>query len=164
MKNAYKQKRTEGFTIIEVLIVLAIAALIFLIVFLAVPALQRNARNNGIKNDAANLLSGVSTFESNNSGQLPTGGCPGTSGTVTLSGAAGTQTNDVSIQPTTVCAITAGASGTTPSWPVATGTVNIYTNFKCTSNTAAAYNARSVAALFLVETGGSSTAKQCVES
>jgi prepilin-type N-terminal cleavage/methylation domain-containing protein len=42
MKNIYKQKRQQGFTIIEVLIVLAIAALILLIVFLAVPALQRN--------------------------------------------------------------------------------------------------------------------------
>jgi prepilin-type N-terminal cleavage/methylation domain-containing protein len=46
MKQLYKQKREAGFTIIEVLIVLAIAALILLIVFLAVPALQRNARNN----------------------------------------------------------------------------------------------------------------------
>ncbi|HPW47952.1 MAG TPA: prepilin-type N-terminal cleavage/methylation domain-containing protein, partial [Candidatus Saccharibacteria bacterium] len=36
------KKDQKGFTIIEVLIVLAIAALILLIVFLAVPALQRN--------------------------------------------------------------------------------------------------------------------------
>jgi prepilin-type N-terminal cleavage/methylation domain-containing protein len=34
-----------GFTIIEVMIVLAIAGLILLIVFLAVPALEREARN-----------------------------------------------------------------------------------------------------------------------
>jgi prepilin-type N-terminal cleavage/methylation domain-containing protein len=37
--------RRGGFTIIEVMIVLAIAGLILLIVFLAVPALQRNSRN-----------------------------------------------------------------------------------------------------------------------
>jgi prepilin-type N-terminal cleavage/methylation domain-containing protein len=35
----------KGFTIIEVLIVLAVAALILLVIFLAVPALRRNERN-----------------------------------------------------------------------------------------------------------------------
>ena len=40
-----KQDRKEsGFTIVEVMIVLAIAGLILAIVFIAVPALQRNAR------------------------------------------------------------------------------------------------------------------------
>jgi prepilin-type N-terminal cleavage/methylation domain-containing protein len=73
MKNVYKQKRQEGFTIIEVLIVLAIAALILLIVFLAVPSLQRNARNTQRKSDIANLASAMSNFEGNNSGALPTG-------------------------------------------------------------------------------------------
>jgi prepilin-type N-terminal cleavage/methylation domain-containing protein len=72
MKNVYKQKRQEGFTIIEVLIVLAIAALILLIVFLAVPSLQRNARNTQRKSDVANLGSAISNFEGNNSGALPT--------------------------------------------------------------------------------------------
>lgn len=38
-------RASRGFTIIEVLIVLAIASLILLVVFLAVPALQRNSRN-----------------------------------------------------------------------------------------------------------------------
>jgi prepilin-type N-terminal cleavage/methylation domain-containing protein len=37
--------RALGFTIIEVLIVLAIAGLVLLIVFFAVPSLQRNQRN-----------------------------------------------------------------------------------------------------------------------
>ena len=65
------KKRTEGFTIIEVLIVLAIAALILLIVFLAVPALQRNSRNTQRKNDVSALLGAVSEFGNNNSGVLP---------------------------------------------------------------------------------------------
>jgi prepilin-type N-terminal cleavage/methylation domain-containing protein len=72
MKNVYKQKRAQGFTIIEVLIVLAIAALILLIVFLAVPSLQRNARNTQRRSDAANLGSAVANFESNANGSLPT--------------------------------------------------------------------------------------------
>ena len=63
------RKRTEGFTIIEVLIVLAIAGLIMLIVFLAVPALQRNSRNNGRNNDAARVGSAVTECLANRNGQ-----------------------------------------------------------------------------------------------
>jgi len=60
MLQKYKTKREEGFTIIEVLIVLAIAGLIILIVFLAVPALQRNSRNSQRANDASLVLAAVS--------------------------------------------------------------------------------------------------------
>ncbi len=67
-----KPLNKKGFTIIEVLIVLAIAGLILLIVFLAVPALQRNARNTQRKNDAAALQSAMANFSSNNNGSLPT--------------------------------------------------------------------------------------------
>src|ERR1700709_157910 len=66
------KKRESGFTIIEVLIVLAIAGLILLIVFLAVPALQRNSRNTAIKNDVQNVLGGVSEYAGANNGTLPT--------------------------------------------------------------------------------------------
>ncbi len=65
------KKKTEGFTIIEVLIVLAIAGLILLVVFLAVPALQRNQRNNGRQSEAARLSSAVGNFVGNNQGTLP---------------------------------------------------------------------------------------------
>jgi prepilin-type N-terminal cleavage/methylation domain-containing protein len=53
------KKRAEGFTIIEVLIVLAIAGLIMLIVFLAVPALQRNQRNTARTSDASRWATSV---------------------------------------------------------------------------------------------------------
>jgi prepilin-type N-terminal cleavage/methylation domain-containing protein len=65
------QKSEKGFTIIEVLIVLAIAGLIMLIVFLAVPALQRNSRNTQRKNDVSALLGAVNEYTSNHSGSLP---------------------------------------------------------------------------------------------
>ena len=48
-----------GFTIIEVLIVLAIASLIMLIVFLAVPALQRNWRNHQRRQDASLIFAAI---------------------------------------------------------------------------------------------------------
>jgi prepilin-type N-terminal cleavage/methylation domain-containing protein len=73
LKNSLKKSDSEkGFTIIEVMIVLAIAGLILLIVFLAVPALQRNSRNTQRKNDVANVAGAVNEYVSNNSGKLPT--------------------------------------------------------------------------------------------
>jgi len=49
----------SGFTIIEVMIVLAIAGVIMLALFLAVPALQRNSRNNQRDSDAALFTAGI---------------------------------------------------------------------------------------------------------
>lgn len=70
----YKLKNNnKGFTIIEVMIVLAIAALILLIVLLAVPALQRSSRNTQRKNDATAISSAVANIVSNNGGTAPTG-------------------------------------------------------------------------------------------
>ena len=63
------RKKTDGFTIIEVLIVLAIAGLIMLIVFLAIPQLRRNQQNTTMRNEASRILSAVTEFESNANGQ-----------------------------------------------------------------------------------------------
>jgi prepilin-type N-terminal cleavage/methylation domain-containing protein len=68
MLQKYKTKREEGFTIIEVLIVLAIAGLILLIVFLAIPALQRNQRNNARNSDASRISASVTECLSNRNG------------------------------------------------------------------------------------------------
>lgn len=92
MLSKLKKNNHEGFTIIEVLIVLAIAGLILLIVFLAVPALQRNATNTNIKNDASSIAAAVSEYENNNSGALPAviSADSGVSGTYFLCGAGDT--------------------------------------------------------------------------
>ncbi len=74
--------KTSGFTIIETMIVLAIAGLIMLIVFLAVPALQRSARNTQRKNDVAGIASAIANYIDNNGGTLPTSTAP--SGTTTV--------------------------------------------------------------------------------
>lgn len=61
----------KGFTIIEVVLVLAIAALIFLMIFVALPALQRGQANTARKNDASTIASAINTYRTNNSGTLP---------------------------------------------------------------------------------------------
>lgn len=67
--NARTDKK--GFTIIEVVLVLAIAALIFLMVFVALPALQRGQRDTARKNEAGTIASSISTYRGNNRGNLP---------------------------------------------------------------------------------------------
>ena len=65
----------KGFTIIEVVLVLAIAGLIFLMVFIALPALQRSQRNTRRRQDMARILSAFNDYQANNNGKMP-----GTSG------------------------------------------------------------------------------------
>ncbi|HUD07065.1 MAG TPA: prepilin-type N-terminal cleavage/methylation domain-containing protein [Candidatus Saccharimonadales bacterium] len=79
LKNR-KKLGDHGFTIIEVLIVLAIAALILLIVFLAVPALQRNARNTSRNEDGVGVLAALDEYYANNN-TYPAA-CTGTATTI----------------------------------------------------------------------------------
>lgn len=60
----------KGFTIIEVVLVLAIAGLIFLMVFIALPALQRSQRNTQRRDDYSMLSTAVTNYMSNNGGRL----------------------------------------------------------------------------------------------
>lgn len=64
--------KQKGFTIIEVSIVLAIAGLIMAIVFFAVPALERNARNTQRNSDATHLAGLVTDYQANHNGSLST--------------------------------------------------------------------------------------------
>ena len=62
----------KGFAIIEVSLVLAIAGLIFLMMFIALPALQRNMRDTQRKEDITALINAIKKYQSNNRGALPT--------------------------------------------------------------------------------------------
>lgn len=66
-----KNHKEAGFTIIEVLIVLAIAGLIMLVVFLAVPALQRNQRNSARNSEGSRIVGLVTECMSNRNSQIP---------------------------------------------------------------------------------------------
>jgi prepilin-type N-terminal cleavage/methylation domain-containing protein len=150
-------KRKEGFTIIEVLIVLAIAGLILLIVFLAVPALQRNSRNTAIKNDVQNVVGGVGEFQGANNGSLPTAVSTGTSGdgVVTYSRSGGNQTT-IKIQGTTSVQSSQNApASSTPEQ----GTVRLSLGYKCDGTR----SPRAVSAVFTIETSSGSV-RQCQES
>lgn len=148
----------SGFTIIEVMIVLAIAGLILLIVLLAIPALQRNSRNTQIKNDAANVIGGVSTFASDNDGATPTNIAvnPVGSGTVVIS--RGTLTTNINIQKGTVINPTLAATAAAPT-TVAAGTLTPWVGHACATATVS----RSVSIYYSVETTSGNSLK-CVSS
>ena len=60
----------EGFTIIEVVLVLAIAGLIFLMVFVALPALQRSQRDTARRNDMSRVDTSLVQYQTNHSNQV----------------------------------------------------------------------------------------------
>jgi len=152
----------KGFTIIEVLIVLAIAGLILLIVFLAVPNLQRNSRNTQAKNAASGVLGAINEFQNNNNGAMPSGATPITianDGTVTVSGTGATpatakiQGGYTVSSSTTFPAVTGGTAG---NFQIALGQ-------KCNGNAFTA-SPRAVAIVYYIETSSSATAVQCIDS
>ena len=61
----------KGFTIIEVVLVLAIAGLIFMMVFIALPALQRSQRDTQRSNDIARVQTALNQYQANNRGAIP---------------------------------------------------------------------------------------------
>lgn len=72
--NDYRQGKLwleAGFTIIEVMIVLAIAALLLLIIFLVVPKAQRNSRNYGRKHTVDVIAAQLVQYSTDHDGQLP---------------------------------------------------------------------------------------------
>ena len=67
------KKFRAGFTIIEVVLVLAVAGLIFLVAFSALPALQVSSRDTQRRESISTLISRVKEFQTNNRGSLPGG-------------------------------------------------------------------------------------------
>lgn len=153
------QTKEKGFTIIEVLIVLAIAGLIMLIVFLAVPALQRNSRNTQRRNDVSGMLGVYQEAVNNNNGAVPASCNGSTAGcwvqNTKLSNYDNNSANVTFYKDTT---FTAHAAPTIDQ-------VVIQSFAKCVNNAPAATNAtsRSVTVTFLVETNGAPQ-QQCQES
>jgi len=176
-----KLKKQLGFTIIEVLIVLAIAGLILLVVFLAVPALQRNARNTQRRNDVAVILGAVAEFANSNNGNLVTACNAPSAGTVVFTGAAGTNSSEARVGyynqlASGACpAVGSPVKGevsvgstltniTTPSG--ATDYLLIETGQTCNSANSAAVagSQRSIAAVYEVENGSNSYVESCQSS
>ncbi|MBQ3353394.1 hypothetical protein IJG89_03605 [Candidatus Saccharibacteria bacterium] len=69
MKKGDKKK--IGFTVIEVSLVIAIAGLIFMMVFVALPGLRATQRDTERREDMMELVAAIKKFQQNNRGALP---------------------------------------------------------------------------------------------
>lgn len=151
----------QGFTIIEVLIVLGIAGLIFSIIFMALPTLSRSSRNNQRRQDIALLLQEVAHFELNNSGAFPSAADPTDAAFFTNIKLNYYDTNTTPIN---------FASGTTGTTPAETDPehVSIYNRKLCKtdgSGTADDLNAglRDIVAIYAIESSPSVITSQCMQ-
>lgn len=152
------KKRTEGFTIVETLIVLAIAGLIILIVLLAVPALQRNSRNTNAKSDASAVAGAMTEYASNNNGSLPflpAGAVTNSSGVVTFCDASPCTANAVKstakVQGSDVISVLASGVPVTGAGvgKLASGSIVVVPQTECGGNA----SSRSVAVYYALEDG-----------
>ena len=164
--NHQTDRRKQGFTIIEVMIVLAIAGLIMLIVFLAVPAVQRSGRNTQRHADTSAVAGAIANYITNNGGTVPA--AVSVSGNDLLICGASCATGNTETAklgyytPANISLLTNAASLSTPP---ARDTIVIDVGYNCNaSNTGlGSASARTAAVLFAVETGSSAIAQQCVE-
>lgn len=169
---ARKPNQQQGFTIVEIMIVLAIGGLILLLVFQAIPALQRNARNNQRRQDVSAILEAVSHFSLNNSGRMPDD-CGAGGGqdecaapNRVLSNAHLNYYYDASATgKVSILIKTLTAGDTTVSNPNNIDKVRVYNYQRCNSNnpgepTPQAAGFRDVVALYAIETR-TGTDKQC---
>jgi prepilin-type N-terminal cleavage/methylation domain-containing protein len=149
-------KRTQGFTIIEVLIVLAIAGIIMLIVFLAVPALQRNSRNNQRRSDVSHMAGLVNEYAANHAGAMPVG-------TGTAAGYIDITNENFALltKPTSAnihCASGCGGTSSSNDFPATTdtSTMTVVEGYTCNqqNNTLVAGSGRSFSITYNVETSG----------
>ncbi len=94
-------KTNQGFTIIEVVLVLAIAGLIFLMVFVALPALQRSQRDTQRRNDMSRVDTSLVQYQTNH--QTSASGLPGTGSYAPKSGSNATDNQLVCGDNDTAC-------------------------------------------------------------
>ncbi len=131
-----RSNKDKGFTIIEVVLVLAIAGLIFLTVFLALPALQKSQRDNARRQDVGNVVAALQSYLADNNAVPAVGNTTFASyygGTASLAQA----------DTVTITAVTTGA---------ANATIIITPSSKCPGETGA--TARNAAVRINLESGG----------
>ncbi|MDB5165097.1 MAG: hypothetical protein JWL89_723 [Candidatus Saccharibacteria bacterium] len=164
MLKKLQKNKSKGFTIIEVMIVLAIAGLILLIVFLAVPALQRNSRNTSRKSDVGRMSSALSEWESNNNGNVFTAGV-GNANLTAVVNSAGTLSQYTLIPAGAIGAnsftVAVGAQPALPSGAnnVNLGSMQVVTGATCGTSgaTIQSTSTRRLALQYMVETANATT-------
>jgi len=92
--------KPKGFTIIEVIIVLVIGAVIMLAVFLVIPQLQVNARNNQRRNDIQRVLVAARQYYTTNAFRNFSGGAGGSTDGINIKNIISSTFQDPSLSAT----------------------------------------------------------------
>ncbi len=125
-----RTQNIKGFTIIEVVLVLAIAGLIFLMVFIALPALQAGQRDTARRSDVSNVASAVTSYVSSNRGNFPAANATSLDSVLGAQGSGNTKSyNSLSNNISSVTVVTGG--NTTIEAGVSDGVITVYTKMKC---------------------------------
>ena len=64
-------KNKKAFSVVEVVLVLAVAGLIFIMVFFAVPTIRRRQHNTQRKDDLSRFVTAINDYSANNGGEFP---------------------------------------------------------------------------------------------
>lgn len=160
-----RTNQEKGFTIIEVVLVLAIAGLIFLMIFIAWPALQKNQRDTAKKNDVAVVATALGTWKSNKRGALPVDNSTNPTGFKTFlsdyvpSLSQYDPATNVEYRLTPISSITIG-TGTDF---ISIDEMWVFKGAKCTDTGVAASSSRQVAIVAVIESGPADGALYCQE-
>ncbi len=130
----FRKLNNKGFTIVETLIVLAIAATIIIVVLLAVPALQRQSRNTATKVGAGAIASGWTAEVGNANGSTIT--VTGSTGTITINSAS--YNVNAAIKTFTATGVS-GTGGTVVKYDAKTNAVTGSASDTLTNNSIALY-------------------------
>lgn len=149
LRNLLKKQR--GFTIIEVMIVLAIAGLILVVVLIAVPQLQRNQRNSARQSILGRVDTELANYSGNNNGNIPDSS---SLADVTTRYLANIDINDPSTGQPMQLVFVDKATITVDEVPSATeGQISYSTDVKCDGEKLVDGNARNYAIWTLLEGG-----------
>jgi type II secretory pathway pseudopilin PulG len=166
----FRKLNNKGFTIVETLIVLAIAATIIIVVLLAVPGLQRSSRNTTVRTAANNIVAGWNEQMAALNGASPGVPTAPGAGTITINSVAYKLatgvTPTVGTQGATATTVTYNAStavfstgGTTT---VAPNTVIVVYSATCNGTAAAQGTNTQIAVFYPIENGGTG-AVSCIQ-
>ncbi len=141
------RKDRKGFTLIEIVIVLAIAALILVIIFLAIAGAQKSQKDNSTVNGVGQVIAAYSTYLSDNDNAAPTAAKPMDSYITSVKDGRGTPPSPV-------------YSGTVPAATSASKTFIYVPGGQCTGATATATTqASQVAVIYYSESKGAGLCK-----
>jgi prepilin-type N-terminal cleavage/methylation domain-containing protein len=160
------QQKAKGFTIIEVVLVLAIAGLIFLMVFIALPALQRSQRDSARKTEVGTVVSSIQSYMSNNRNAIPTA----TQILQYVTGSTSATTLDSGTTVTVVQTSYAGATVTPAADILGSGStattlyqdqIKVWFGYKCSASDLVRGTSKQVAVVVALESGPSTGSIYC---